>query len=94
MQSDRQQQDPTEAIQKLHNAASERRRNPAPSGVGGCQEGAPGYRGPTYYFSYFCDLEGNKLCAYCTRLRSHSQGAPPSNINGLGGSSREVPMSP
>ena len=33
--------------------------------LGGADEGAPGYRGPTFYFSYFRDLEGNKLCAYC-----------------------------
>jgi catechol 2,3-dioxygenase-like lactoylglutathione lyase family enzyme len=32
--------------------------------LGGTDEGPPGYRGPTYYFSYFRDLEGNKLCAY------------------------------
>jgi catechol 2,3-dioxygenase-like lactoylglutathione lyase family enzyme len=32
--------------------------------LGGGDEGAPGYRGPTFYFSYFRDLEGNKLCAF------------------------------
>lgn len=32
--------------------------------LGGADEGAPGYRGPTFYFSYFRDLDGNKLCAY------------------------------
>ena len=32
--------------------------------LGGVDEGAPGERGPTYYFSYFRDLDGNKLCAY------------------------------
>jgi len=33
--------------------------------LGGANEGAPGERGPQMYFSYFRDLEGNKLCAYC-----------------------------
>lgn len=33
--------------------------------LGGADEGAPGYRAPTFYFSYFRDLEGHKLCAYC-----------------------------
>jgi catechol 2,3-dioxygenase-like lactoylglutathione lyase family enzyme len=33
--------------------------------LGGTDEGAPGYRAPTFYFSYFRDLDGNKLCAYC-----------------------------
>jgi hypothetical protein len=32
--------------------------------LGAADEGGPGYRGPTFYFSYFRDLEGNKLCAY------------------------------
>jgi len=32
--------------------------------LGGSDEGAPGLRGPGYYFSYFRDLDGNKLCAY------------------------------
>ena len=32
--------------------------------LGGADEGAPGERGPAYYFSYFRDLDGNKLCAY------------------------------
>ena len=32
--------------------------------LGGIDEGAPGERGPGYYFSYFRDLDGNKLCAY------------------------------
>ena len=32
--------------------------------LGGTDEGAPGERGPGYYFSYFRDLDGNKLCAY------------------------------
>lgn len=33
--------------------------------IGGTDEGAPGYRAPTFYMSYFRDLEGNKLCACC-----------------------------
>ncbi len=33
--------------------------------LGGKDEGAPGYRAPIYYMSYFRDLDGNKLCAYC-----------------------------
>jgi catechol 2,3-dioxygenase-like lactoylglutathione lyase family enzyme len=37
--------------------------------LGGTDEGAPGERGPAMYFSYFRDLDGNKLCAYCTRSR-------------------------
>jgi len=32
--------------------------------LGGKDEGAPGYRAPTFYMSYFRDLDGNKLCAY------------------------------
>ena len=32
--------------------------------LGGADEGAPGERGPGFYFSYFRDLDGNKLCAY------------------------------
>lgn len=35
--------------------------------LGATDEGAPGYRGPTYYMSYFRDLDGNKLCANCIR---------------------------
>ena len=31
--------------------------------LGAADEGPPGYRGPTYYMSYFRDLDGNKLCA-------------------------------
>ena len=34
--------------------------------LGGADEGAPGYRAPKFYFSYFRDLDGNKICAYCT----------------------------
>ncbi|HEX4377722.1 MAG TPA: VOC family protein [Steroidobacteraceae bacterium] len=33
--------------------------------LGGTDEGAPGERGPSMFFAYFRDLEGNKLCAYC-----------------------------
>ena len=38
-----------------------------PSGgrVYGKDEGAPGERRPDMHFSYFRDLDGNKLCAYC-----------------------------
>lgn len=35
--------------------------------LGGSDEGAPGVRGPNWYFSYFCDLDGNKLCAFCIK---------------------------
>jgi predicted lactoylglutathione lyase len=27
--------------------------------------GGPGERAPKFYMSYFRDLDGNKLCAYC-----------------------------
>lgn len=37
--------------------------------LGGTDEGAPGERGPAMYFSYFRDLDGNKLCAYCLHAR-------------------------
>jgi len=33
--------------------------------LGGTNEGAPGVRGPNWYFSYMRDLDGNKLCAFC-----------------------------
>lgn len=33
--------------------------------LGGADEGAPGDRAPKMYFSYFRDLDGNKLCAFC-----------------------------
>jgi hypothetical protein len=33
--------------------------------LGGDDEGAPGYRAPKSYMSYFRDLDGNKLCACC-----------------------------
>ncbi len=32
--------------------------------LGGTDEGPPGERGPTVYFAYFRDLDGNKLCGY------------------------------
>ena len=32
--------------------------------AGGTCEGPPGDRGGGYYFAYFRDLDGNKLCAY------------------------------
>lgn len=32
--------------------------------LGGTCEGAPGVRGPGWYFCYVRDLDGNKLCAY------------------------------
>jgi catechol 2,3-dioxygenase-like lactoylglutathione lyase family enzyme len=32
--------------------------------LGGTDEGAPGERRPKMYFSYFRDLDGNKLCAF------------------------------
>jgi catechol 2,3-dioxygenase-like lactoylglutathione lyase family enzyme len=32
--------------------------------LGGLDEGAPGDRAPDWYFSYFRDLDGNKLCAF------------------------------
>jgi catechol 2,3-dioxygenase-like lactoylglutathione lyase family enzyme len=32
--------------------------------LGGGDEGAPGERAPNMYFSYFRDLDGNKLCAF------------------------------
>lgn len=35
--------------------------------LGGTCAGAPGVRGPDWYFSYFRDLDGNKLCAFCMR---------------------------
>ena len=28
------------------------------------RQGAPGLRAPTFYFSYFRDLDGNKVCAF------------------------------
>lgn len=33
--------------------------------LGGTDEGPPGKRGPQLYMSYFRDLDGNKLCAFC-----------------------------
>ncbi len=34
--------------------------------LGGTDERAPGERAPKFHMSYFRDLDGNKLCAYCT----------------------------
>jgi catechol 2,3-dioxygenase-like lactoylglutathione lyase family enzyme len=34
--------------------------------LGGRTEGGPAERGPGWYFAYFRDLDGNKLCGYCT----------------------------
>jgi len=33
--------------------------------LGGKDEGAPGVRGPDWWFCYFRDLDGNKLCGFC-----------------------------
>jgi catechol 2,3-dioxygenase-like lactoylglutathione lyase family enzyme len=33
--------------------------------LGGSDEGTPGERAPKLYFSYFRDLDGNKLCGFC-----------------------------
>jgi catechol 2,3-dioxygenase-like lactoylglutathione lyase family enzyme len=33
--------------------------------LGGTDEGAPSEKSAHYYFSYFRDLDGNKLCAIC-----------------------------
>jgi catechol 2,3-dioxygenase-like lactoylglutathione lyase family enzyme len=33
--------------------------------LGSTCEGTPGDRAPKMYFSYFRDLDGNKLCAFC-----------------------------
>jgi catechol 2,3-dioxygenase-like lactoylglutathione lyase family enzyme len=33
--------------------------------LGGTDEGPPGERAPKFYMSYFRDLDGNKLCAFC-----------------------------
>lgn len=32
--------------------------------LGGSDAGAPGERYPGYYYSYFRDLDGNKICAF------------------------------
>jgi hypothetical protein len=34
--------------------------------LGGSDESAPGEHAPRFYMSYFRDLGGNKVCAYCT----------------------------
>jgi hypothetical protein len=39
--------------------------HPTGGRIGGTNEGAPGDRAPKMYFSYFRDLDGNKLCAFC-----------------------------
>ena len=33
--------------------------------MGGKDEGAPGFRGDTFYGGYFRDLDGNKFVAFC-----------------------------
>ncbi len=33
--------------------------------LGGSDEGPPGERAPGFYMSYFRDLDGHKVCAYC-----------------------------
>jgi hypothetical protein len=33
--------------------------------LGGADKSAPGERDPKIYFSYFRDLDGIKLCAFC-----------------------------
>jgi catechol 2,3-dioxygenase-like lactoylglutathione lyase family enzyme len=48
--------DSREAVNQFHTKAL---------ALGGTDEGAPGERGPKMYFSYFRDLDGNKLCAFC-----------------------------
>jgi catechol 2,3-dioxygenase-like lactoylglutathione lyase family enzyme len=48
--------DTPDAVQAFHGKAIT---------LGGTCEGPPGERGPKMYFSYFRDLDGNKLCAYC-----------------------------
>ena len=45
-----------EDVQAMHAKALE---------LGGADEGAPGPRGDGFYASYFRDLDGNKLNAYC-----------------------------
>ncbi len=34
--------------------------------LGGVTAGDPGVRGPNWYFAYGRDLDGNKLCGFCT----------------------------
>jgi catechol 2,3-dioxygenase-like lactoylglutathione lyase family enzyme len=53
--------DARDKVDALHTKALE---------LGGASEGAPGLRGPAehnFYAAYFRDLDGNKLCAFCTR---------------------------
>jgi len=45
-----------EQVEAMHRKALE---------LGGCDEGAPGPRGPGFYAGYFRDLDGNKLNAFC-----------------------------
>ena len=42
--------------------------------LGGRPEGGPSPRGPNWYFSHFRDLDGNKLCAYCTSSDVYAAG--------------------
>lgn len=46
----------TENVDKLYAKALE---------LGASDEGAPGERGPGFYFGYFRDLDGNKFCGFC-----------------------------
>lgn len=48
--------DSTEKVDALHAKALE---------LGGTDEGAPGFRGDTFYAGYFRDADGNKLNAFC-----------------------------
>lgn len=34
--------------------------------LGATDEGAPGQRHDEHYYAYFRDLDGNKICAYCS----------------------------
>jgi predicted lactoylglutathione lyase len=47
--------DSTEKVDSMHAKALE---------LGGTDEGAPGFRGDTFYAGYFRDLDGNKLNAF------------------------------
>lgn len=35
--------------------------------LGSMDEGKPGERGPGFYGAYFRDLDGNKICCFCTK---------------------------
>jgi predicted lactoylglutathione lyase len=53
--------DARDKVDALHGKAVE---------LGAMSEGAPGLRGPAeqnFYAAYFRDLDGNKLCAFCTQ---------------------------